>query len=603
MKRIRTASYLGRRFFTDRLISRQRKFTYSPFPPLTGGLVGCYIIHRLNHPRKTIYIAAWNGSVWSNLGAGITNGTNVFCMAVWNGDLYVGGSFTEAGGVPANNMPFGVLSEYGRWIKCLLDIFVHYVILKGQYFWYPGPMTWSTEGRNDLRLFLPLFCAFLYASASLAGTIHVPGDSATIQAAINGCNPGDTVLVAEGTYTGDGNWDISFGGKAITVASENGPELTIVDCEYTDLHRGFVFENNEDSLAVLDGFTIRHNGVQPGFFGGGILCEGVSPTIKNCILTECNAYAGGGLGCRGGAPTLIGCRFIQNHACNGGAVAFWNVSSAMFIDCIFDANVSDDYMGGAVYCGNGMFAFINCTFTSNTGFATINYLRGGAIYCDGGAVYINGSVFADNRAQSGGAIFAHQGASVDAAQCTFSQNGGYSGSAIYIADTTSASIQNSIIAFGKITAPVFCDGESATVDLDCCDIYGNDGGDWVGCIAGEAGTDGNFSSDPLFCDTSSYSYYLNGSSSCIPAHNSCEALVGAYEVGCNYNCGDANGDGQVNVGDAVFQIACIFKGGADPSPFCVGDANGADGFNVGDVVYLIAYVFKGGPPPVETCCR
>jgi hypothetical protein len=67
-------------------------------------------------------------------------------------------------------------------------------------------------------------------------------------------------------------------------------------------------------------------------------------------------------------------------------------------------------------------------------------------------------------------------------------------------------------------------------------------------------------------------------------------------------CGDANGDGDVNVGDAVFLIAYVFNGGPAPDPICSGDANGDGNTNIGDAVYLIAYVFKGGPPPVEGCC-
>jgi len=66
--------------------------------------------------------------------------------------------------------------------------------------------------------------------------------------------------------------------------------------------------------------------------------------------------------------------------------------------------------------------------------------------------------------------------------------------------------------------------------------------------------------------------------------------------------GDANGDGQVNVGDAVYVIGYVFKGGPAPTPYakCSGDANGDCQCNVGDAVYIIGYVFKGGPPPV-TC--
>jgi hypothetical protein len=63
-------------------------------------------------------------------------------------------------------------------------------------------------------------------------------------------------------------------------------------------------------------------------------------------------------------------------------------------------------------------------------------------------------------------------------------------------------------------------------------------------------------------------------------------------------CGDANSDGTVNVGDAVFLISYVFKGGSAPVPIESGDANGDGQVNVGDAVYIISYVFKGGPEPV-----
>jgi outer membrane protein assembly factor BamB len=66
---------------------------------------------------------------------------------------------------------------------------------------------------------------------------------------------------------------------------------------------------------------------------------------------------------------------------------------------------------------------------------------------------------------------------------------------------------------------------------------------------------------------------------------------------CEYVCGDANGDDDVNVADAVYVIAYVFKGGPAPDPIEAGDANGDGECNVADAVYLIAYVFKGGPPP------
>jgi subtilisin family serine protease len=61
--------------------------------------------------------------------------------------------------------------------------------------------------------------------------------------------------------------------------------------------------------------------------------------------------------------------------------------------------------------------------------------------------------------------------------------------------------------------------------------------------------------------------------------------------------GDANNDGTVNIGDAVYLVNYIFKGGPAPDTDYLGDANGDESVNIGDAVYLIDYIFHGGPPP------
>ncbi len=66
-----------------------------------------------------------------------------------------------------------------------------------------------------------------------------------------------------------------------------------------------------------------------------------------------------------------------------------------------------------------------------------------------------------------------------------------------------------------------------------------------------------------------------------------------------YICGDANGDKAVNVGDAVYVINYVFKGGAAPTPAAAGDGNCDGATNVGDAVYVINFIFRGGSPP---CC-
>ena len=58
-----------------------------------------------------------------------------------------------------------------------------------------------------------------------AAVIHVPIDQPTIQSGIDAAKDGDTVLIAEGIYSGEGNVNIDFIGKQITVKSENGAEI------------------------------------------------------------------------------------------------------------------------------------------------------------------------------------------------------------------------------------------------------------------------------------------------------------------------------------------------------------------------------------------
>jgi hypothetical protein len=62
--------------------------------------------------------------------------------------------------------------------------------------------------------------------------------------------------------------------------------------------------------------------------------------------------------------------------------------------------------------------------------------------------------------------------------------------------------------------------------------------------------------------------------------------------------GDVNCDGQVDVGDVVFLINYLYKGGL-PSDFIeLGDVNGDSVVDAGDVVYLINYLYRDGPPPL-----
>lgn len=64
--------------------------------------------------------------------------------------------------------------------------------------------------------------------------------------------------------------------------------------------------------------------------------------------------------------------------------------------------------------------------------------------------------------------------------------------------------------------------------------------------------------------------------------------------------GDLNRSGFVEMGDIVFLISYLYKGGPPPSPFSVGDVNCDRVVSLGDAVFLISYLYKGGF--VSRCC-
>jgi predicted outer membrane repeat protein len=291
---------------------------------------------------------------------------------------------------------------------------------------------------------------------ALGGTIvyvdaNATGDYPTIQAAIDDASDGDVVVVKPGVYTGEGNRDIDFLGKAITVRStdpnaEKIVAATIIDCNRTETnpHRAFYFHTGEGADSVLDGLTVvNFVGDWPG--NTGAICCRSSPTIKNCMLINNKAaFAncvegpcgtdGGGLVCAADyaadvtRPRIVNCKFIGNWASGAGAGLSTGSCSPIVIGCTFRGNSAAS--GGAVHCGDGGSAtFVNCTFGSNSSDDS-----GGAVYASSitwfyRCRFIN-CIFAGNTAaDAGGAVYSYY-SHLATANCTFVGNRARSGNAV-----------------------------------------------------------------------------------------------------------------------------------------------------------------------------
>jgi hypothetical protein len=327
-------------------------------------------------------------------------------------------------------------------------------------------------------------------SVGHTATIRVPADQPTIQAGVDASTNGDTVQVADGTYTGLGNRDIDFKGKKIRVVSENGADYTTIDCQAAllDPHRGFIFHTQEDSLSVLDGFTIRNgialtatyydhpiHGTVVAALGGGILCQDTSsPLIANCVIVDNEAWmadstlqSGGGIqAIFYSAPRIVNCSLSNNSSQWGGAIDVDAYSSMTLIDCKIVSNTASHPVqaaGGAIAVWDGSsIIMIDCAVRANTASSTEKEPQGGGlvVYRSDSAV-LTGCTFVSNEVTSetsnayGGGLLLHE-SSLRLVNCSLSNNYSTFGAGALLGSRSSLSVDSCYFSENTADGPAGC---------------------------------------------------------------------------------------------------------------------------------------------------
>jgi predicted secreted hydrolase len=361
------------------------------------------------------------------------------------------------------------------------------------------------------------------------------GDFATIQEAINVARDCDTVLLTNGTFWGTGNRDIDFQGKAIIVQSENGAVACTIDCSRNAMgiidvspHRGFYFHSGENLTSVIEGITIIRGSTVPGSGrGGGILCVGSSPTIRNCRITGNSASsAGGGVCCDNSSPLITGCTITGNKSYGkGGGLYCSNNPSPTIVSCTISGNEADT--GGGIYGSPNLSEFERTIVWGNGPDTAVGH----EWYGDGGGF-------------------------VECCLCLDST--GLDGFSNYVVLCSGA-------RWNIYSDPEFCNPKSwedapTTDGYYCihssspcalgnsppdCGLIGALG---VGTLRGDCNGDGVISIGDIVMEIS---YLYKGGLPCNPPE-----------------AGDVNCDGKEDLGDLVYKITYLYKNGPPPCCYC-----------------------------------
>jgi len=359
-----------------------------------------------------------------------------------------------------------------------------------------------------------------------------PADFNNIQDAIDDSNDGDVIIVADGIYTGTGNKNLDFGGRAITVRSENGPEFTIIDCE--DSGRGFCFQSGEGPDSIILGMTITNG---RSFTGGGVYCRDSSPTIHNNIISG-NFAPWDGVEIPG----------------FGGGIYCYN-SSAVITDNEIIYN-SVEGRGGGIFASGSSLLLSNNLIAANDAFAILGFFPspgdGGGISCTACSIMMTNNTITSNCAHDLIFLFEYPGV----------------GGGIY------CSISTLILANDILwsNSPDEINNRESNITITYCDIEGG----WPG--------EGNIDTDPLFADAGANDFHLKSEAGRWDA-NSQSWVTDANTSEC-IDAGDPNSDWTAELWPHGGQKNMGAYGGTPQASMSLSDVgNIADLDNDGDVDY------------------
>jgi len=435
-----------------------------------------------------------------------------------------------------------------------------------------------------------LLVLFTVPTAGVCGTFYVPDDFPAIQDAIDAALDGDTIIVRPGTYVET----IEFLGKAITLKSSDGPEVTIIDGDRSGSVVTFASGETEDS--VLKGFTITNGknnrgggifvssasprilsniiadnlaedipGVDIDAMGGGIYCEDSTARIKGNTIDGNSTVTvdwyrngwGGGIYCRNSDARITRNRIRSNsvisngtYDAGGGGIAVLGGSVKIAGNEVADnlalssESLGDNTWGGGISCVDSHPAILNNVILGNrVENHCMRYGVGGGISIRGGTGgTVANNLIADNlayaEAAEGGGVALHWVPEMLFTGNTIVFNNaysylGYGGGGIYLYVAATFPIMDTIFWGNHVDGEIWqIDSYDTVLDVSYCDIQPGSG--WTG-----PGT-GILNVNPGFVNAPNGDYHLRIGSPCVDAGS---------PVGARFPNRDCEGDDRIVDGD------------------------------------------------------
>jgi hypothetical protein len=228
-----------------------------------------------------------------------------------------------------------------------------------------GPQTW-----------------FVDASAAPLGTGEPHRPFRDIASGVAKARAGETVIVADGNYTGPGNRNLNFFGRDLSLRSANGPLGCVIDCE--NLGRALVATHNESLSSLVQGFTIRRGNTEAAqtqnyYNGGGIFVIDCALTVRDCRIENCYASrSGGGVYAGYGELILEHCVMVSNSADSGGGL---QIERGSVLVSQTDFEFGRSHFGAGVALDLGSDDVLHAQFSACT-------LRGNVAVNEAGGVFV-----------------------------------------------------------------------------------------------------------------------------------------------------------------------------------------------------------------------